>query len=129
MILGFQSAFVAAVANGTKPHTIRRGTRWRVGLPIQFYRNVRQRDMTKIRPDAVVRVVQVIEVPRPRERYLGPPVQPIVRVDGRELTPLECQELSRRDGFQDVVELVQFLHRMHSLPFVGQLVGWTDLRY
>ena len=31
MILGFNDRFVPAVADGTKPHSIRKGTRWRVG--------------------------------------------------------------------------------------------------
>lgn len=131
MILGFKDTFVPAVVAGTKPHTIRSGQRWRVGMGIQFYRNVRQRDMTKIRPDAVVKVVQEVKAgiawvfsnQKPMKREYA------MWVDGRVLTPLECQELARRDGFQDFAELLKFLDQTHGLPFTGQLVGWTDLRY
>jgi hypothetical protein len=131
MILGFKDTFVQAVVAGTKPHTIRSGQRWKVGTPIQFYQNVRQRNMTKIRPDGVVMVVQQIRIARAPERFLGPAKQPTIQVDGRELTPLECQELSRRDGFEDFAELLKFFIQTHGLhkPFEGQLVGWTDLRY
>jgi hypothetical protein len=128
MILGFKETFVPAVADGTKPHTIRRGQNWRAGMSIQFYRNVRQASMAKIRPDAVAVSVQEIKVVRP-ERYLGAPIEPTISVDGRQLTPLECQELARRDGFADLDELLRFICQLHSLPFTGQLIHWTDLRY
>jgi len=128
MILGFKSAFVPAVVAGTKPHTIRRGTRWRVGMSIQFYQNARQKTMAKIRPNAVATVVQKIEVTRP-ERFLGPPREPVILIDDRQLTPLECQELARRDGFDDLDELLRFLSNGYGFPFTGQLIGWTDLRY
>lgn len=138
MTLGFKDTFVPAVVAGTKPHTIRAGERWRVGMSIQFYRRARQRDMAKIRPDAVATVVQQICVthagaldplgpmPAYHERYI------ILIGEGRDrhvLTPLECQELARRDGFDDLDGLLRFIADMHGIPFTGQLVGWTDLKY
>ena len=123
MILGFKDIFVPAVVAGTKPHTIRSGNRWKVGTPIQFYHSVRQRDMAKIRPDGMARVVQKIEI------KWGGGQQPCLLINGRCLTPLECQELSRRDGFGDFAELLRFIDQVHGLPFKGQLVGWTNLRY
>lgn len=128
MILGFQDRFVPAVTDGTKPHTIRAGRKWRVGMGIQFYQHVRQASMTKFRPDAVATVVQAIRVEQ-RERYLGPPQQPLITIDGRLLTAIECVTLAHSDGFDSVEELVQFLNRLHTLPFDGQLIVWTDLRY
>lgn len=128
MILSFQETFVPAVVAGTKPHTIRAGQRWREGMSIQFYQNARQKSMAKIRPNDVARVVQEIKVEQP-ERYLGPPKQPIISIDGRQLTAIECTTLAHSDGFDSVEELVRFLAMLHSLPFTGQLIGWTDLRY
>ena len=128
MILGFKNQFVPAVQAGTKPHTLRTGTRWRVGMTIQFYQHVRQRNMAKFRPDAVVQVVQHVTI-QPSTVRLGPAGQPCLIVDGRCLTPLECQELSRRDGFQDFAELLQFFKDTHGLPWEGQLVGWTNTHY
>jgi hypothetical protein len=133
MILGFKTQFAPAVAAGTKPHSIRQGSRWRVGMSIQFYQNVRQKSQVKIRPDAVATVVQTITIAHPGERFLGPARQPTITIDGRQLTPLECQELARRDGFDDFALLLRFFKENHGLgfkkPFTGQLVGWTDLRY
>ena len=128
MILSFKQCFVPAVVAGTKPHTIRRGTRWRVGMSIQFYKDARQKTMEKIRSNAVALVVQEIKVTRP-ERYLGPPREPVILIDGRQLTPLESQELARRDGFDDLDGLLSFLSNGYGFPFTGQLIGWTDLRY
>lgn len=128
MILGFKTAFVSAVAAGTKPHTIRQGKRWKEGMSIQFYKDVRQPTMEKIRPNGVALVVQEIRVFR-LERYLGPPRPPVIAIDGRQLTPLECQELAKRDGFDDLDGLLNFLSNGYGFPFSGQLIGWTDLRY
>lgn len=129
MILGFQPRFVPAVAAGTKPHSIRAGKRWRVGMSIQFYQNVRQKGMAKIRENGEAKVVQDILIKRARERYLGPPTYPTVHVDGRELTPLECQELARKDGFDDFKEMTDWFSKNAGLPFTGQLICWTDIRY
>ncbi|MBC6988549.1 hypothetical protein [Hymenobacter sp. BT491] len=133
MILGFKNAFVPSVADGTKPHSIRKGNRWKVGTSIQFYQNVRQKSMAKIRPDGVAKVVQEITISLPGERYLGPAKQPTIMIDGRLLTPLECQVLACTDGFDDFAQLLRFFRENHGLkfkkPFTGQLVCWTDLRY
>lgn len=130
MILGFQPRFVPAVAAGTKPHTIRAGSRWRVGMSIQFYENVRQKAMRKFRPDAVARVVQPVvmeyeQVPVGTKKRLVP----AVHVGGRALTWLEATELARRDGFDDFHEMFTWFKKAYGLPFTGQLIGWIDLRY
>lgn len=122
MTLGFKDIFVPFVMDGTKPHTLRTGENWRMGMTIQFYRNVRTRNQAKIRPDGMARVVQKAEIKRHEE-------QPCIFIDGRCLTPLEAQELARKDGFQDFVELLEFIDQIHGLPWKGQLIGWTNLRY
>lgn len=130
MILGFKSRFVSSVADGTKPHTIRAGARWRVGMSIQFYQNVRQPGMTKIRENGVAMVVQEVCLKHVAWKLPnGWKTQTVLFVDGRQLTPLECEELARRDGFDDFRQLWDWFDNTHGLPFTGQLVCWTDLRY
>ncbi|OUJ70173.1 hypothetical protein [Hymenobacter crusticola] len=129
MILGFKKRFVSAVADGTKPHSIRAGDRWRVGMSIQFYENVRQKSMAKIREDGVAHVVQNIGIWPLLERTIGPAIQPYITIDDRRLTPLECQVLACTDGFDDFKSLLDFFREEHGLPFTGQLVCWTDIRY
>ena len=132
MILGFKQCFVPAVVAGTKPHTIRVGQRWRAGMSIQFYQDARQKTMLKFRPDAVATSVQQVRVDRESATYLNQVrtiVWPGIFIDGRELKPVECMMLAQNDGFDTVQELIQFLDNAHGLPFTGQLIHWTDLRY
>jgi len=129
MILGFKNQFAQAVANGSKPHTIRAGARWREGMSIQFYKNVRQKSMAKIREDAMVQVVQSITIARTPFDPNGSYKRPTITIDDYQLTPLECQELAQRDGFDSFSELLIWFDKTHGLPFTGQLVGWTNLRY
>ena len=132
MILSFKETFVPAVVDGTKPHTIRAGQRWRVGMSIQFYRNARQKSMAKIRENGEAKAVQTVRVDRESATYLNESrtiVWPGIFIDGRELKPIECMMLAQNDGFDNVTELVAFLDNAHGLPFEGQLIHWTDLRY
>ena len=132
MILSFKKDFVPAVVDGTKPHSIRAGQRWKVGQSIQFYQDARQKSMAKIRPDGVATSVQVVRVERESQTYRnhsGTIIWPGIFIDGRELKPIECMTLALTDGFDNVAELVAFLDKAHTLPFTGQLIHWTDLRY
>lgn len=124
MMLSFKAQFVPAVQDGTKPHTIRAGRRWQVGMGIQFYENARQPTMRKFRADAVATVVQRIVIEMP-VRLPGVAVY----VDGRPLSLIECETLAHGDGFESARDLVQWFQKTHSLPFEGQLICWTDLRY
>lgn len=136
MILSFKQCFVPAVVAGTKPHTIRAGKRWREGMSIQFYQDARQKTMLKFRSDAVATSVQQIcfafrGVVDPLAE--PPATRTIVLIgEGRSqrlLTDQEVEELARRDGFENSRELEQFVSQLHGLPFIGQLIHWTDLRY
>lgn len=126
MTLAFKDRFVDLVIAGTKLHTIRedRHARWHVGRAIQFYKNTRTPLTKKFRADGVALAVQQLELVDKQAKK-----QPGILVDGRQLTPLECQELSRRDGFEDFAQLLAFFRETHGLPFTGKLIGWTDLRY
>ena len=122
MILGFKPDFVPQILAGTKVHTIRAGQRWAVGQTIYFYTNVGQDDMAKFQPDGVVQSVQTI-----RAKLLHGTT--FVEVDGRQLLDSELAGFARRDGFESLDQLFHFLAGYHGLPFVGQLIHWTDLRY
>lgn len=118
MILGFKTAFVPQIEAGVKAHTIRQGSRWKVGDIIHFYANVRQPGMYKFRPDAVVLAVQQVRI------RLGQ-----MEIDGRELSAMERIAFARKDGFDSPGDMRLWFARTHSLPFEGQLIHWTDLTY
>lgn len=127
MILSFKEIFVPAIVAGTKPHSIRAGFRWRAGMSIQFYQGSYHQKRNKFRPDAVATSVQQVHFKL--EIRVAPTADPIVLVDDRRLTPEERKGLAMRDGFSSYHELARFIDQLYGLPFTGQLIHWTDLRY
>jgi hypothetical protein len=122
MILGFKPELVPLILASTKVHTIRAGNRWAAGQTIQFYTNVTEDYITEFRPDGVVTAVQTIRTEVTQSTA-------IVEIDGRQLLGQELTEFARRDGFESIDLLFYFLTTYHGLPFTGQLIHWTDLRY
>jgi hypothetical protein len=122
MILEFQTDFIPLITTGVKVHTIRFGNRWSAGQSIKFYVNVGQDGMRKFWPDGVAQNVQNIRV----EVSHGTPV---IEINGRQLSAPELTEFTHRDGFESPGLLLQFLDGYHGLPFVGQLIHWSSLRY
>lgn len=122
MILGFRPDFVSLIISGAKVHSIRAGHRWAAGQPISFCINIGPGNLVKFRPDGVAKAVQAIRAEDSNGTY-------VVEIDGRQLPGIELAEFVRRDGFESADELFQFLAGYHGLPFVGQLIHWTDLAY
>ena len=122
MILGFKPDFVPLIISGNKVHTIRAGSRWVAGQPISFCANLGPDNLPKFQPDGVALAVQAIRVEEIHGTYL-------VELDGRQLLSAELAEFVRRDGFESAEQLFHFLAGYHGLPFVGQLIHWTDLLY
>ena len=122
MILGFKPVFVPQIISGTKVHSIRAGSRWVTGQPISFCINLGPDNLARFQPDGVAQTVQTIRAAEIHGTYL-------VEVDGRQLPGPELAEFVRRDGFDSPDQLFHFLAGYHGLPFVGQLIHWTDLVY
>ena len=122
MILGFKPDFVALIISGTKVHTIRAGRRWVVGQLISFCINLGTDNLPKFQPDGVAQTVQDIRAVEINGTYL-------IEIDGRQLPQPELAEFVHRDGFESADQLFDFLAGYHGLPFVGQLIHWTDLIY
>ena len=116
-ILGFNETFIPAIVAGTKIHTIRAGQRWQAGTVAQFCVHAGQPTQREFWPSQVVRLVQTIELSATE-----------LRVDGRLLGEAELAALARADGFATAAELLAFFADK-PLPFVGQLLHWTGLRY
>jgi len=122
MILGFKPDFVPLIISGTKVHTIRAGRRWVAGQPISFCTNLSPDNEPQFQPDGVAQTVQAIRAEKIHATYL-------VEIDGRQLPASELAEFVHRDGFESADQLFDFLAGYHGLPFVGQLIHWTDLVY
>ena len=122
MTLGFEPDFVPLIVSGTKVHTIRAGRCWVAGQPISFCTNLGPDNLLQFQPDGVAQTVQAIRAEKIHATYL-------VEIDGRQLTGSELAEFVRRDGFESANQLFHFLAGYDGLPFVGQLIHWTDLVY
>jgi hypothetical protein len=121
MTLDFRPEFVPLIVNGTKIHTIRSGQRWSVGQSIHFCTTGPQ-GAHQFRPNGTVTAVQAVIITKKQNtgRF---------EVDGRPLLGAELSEFARRDGFESPVQLLRFFIENYTLPFAGQLVHWTDVRY
>jgi hypothetical protein len=117
MILGFDEAFAPLIVAGTKIHTIRAGQRWQAGTIAQFYVRAGQPDQREFWEPRPVVAVQSIEL-----NTSG------LRVDSRPLGPAELLKLAQADGFSTAAALLAYF-AAKPLPFHGQLVHWTTLRY
>lgn len=130
MLLGCKGQFVPKIVDGTKPHSFRAkrkdGRKWKVGDSIQFYENVRQPNMRKIRPDGVVKGVQDAKmVYLPEAEY-----KLHILLNGRAVFDPEIEEILQRDGFNDLNGFIAFFFPKKNVNvWEGQLIHWTDLKY
>ena len=117
MILGFNETFIPAIVAGTKIHTIREGFRWRVGAIAHFCAHAHQPGQYEFWEPLPILSIQAIELNINE-----------LRVDGRLLDEAELLALAKADGFATTTELLAFFADK-PMPFVGQLLHWTALRY
>lgn len=118
MILGFKEQFNKPIETGVKTHTIRNGHRWKKGMKIHFYNNVRTKKMKKFRDDGIVISVQDISITWNGEI-------PEISIDSL-LMPITLHDLlAINDGFSNKEEL----YRWFKNDFKGQIIHWTNFRY
>ncbi len=118
MILGFNESFIFTIVAGTKVHTIREGQRWQAGEIAQFCANAHQPDQYEFWSPRPIILVQDFHLTSDE----------LCSVDGRSLNPTELLALAQADGFASAADLLAFFAD-RSLPFRGQLLHWTGLRY
>ena len=117
MILGFNEAFIPAILSGAKIHTIREGFRWQAGAVAHFCARAYQPDQYEFWEPLPILAIQDIELNINA-----------LRVDGRLLGAAELLALAKADGFATTAELLAFFAGK-PMPFIGQLLHWTMLRY
>lgn len=136
MIAGLKDRFIPKVESGLKRHTIRRGKRWRAGMRIDLYRNVRQKSMELIFRAPVTKVESIqIVIDLERQRLWA-------WVNGAKLSDSELETLARVDGFEHgMAQMFVFWRDQHSgrtkgarrssrpivpgnIHFDGQIIHW-----
>lgn len=127
MILAFKPQFVQPILAGTKIHTIRlaKEGRWIPGRKIQFATGVRTKNYHCFKDGECVSTQSITMYSK--NGGLN------VWIDGKELSIYELKMLSEYDGFNTVIDFIDwFLPIVQETPFDVQyftLIHWTDKRY
>ena len=105
-----------------KIHTIRedKKERWQIGTKIDFFINVRQKNMFRFAPVLPVLSTQKVEIIHTKKLN-----GIIVNIDGRRLSPSELQDFALNDGFDTLNEFIAYFNK----DFTGKLIHWTAKRY
>lgn len=116
----------------SKPHTIRAGKRWRPGVMIDFWINMRTKDQFRFAPRVPVVSVQDILI-----KYKNNPSgweansEPYVMIEKTWFYPDDDSDrkvltsLAINDGFPNVDAFFKWF----DSDFEGQIIHWTDLKY
>ncbi len=126
MVLGFQTQFVDTILSGIKIHTIRGDgyNRWKSGNKIHFATGVRTKYYNCFK-ESVCKNVQkiVIEFWKHHEND-------IIRIDEKQLTPIQKESLALHDGFKCYGNMHEWFTNVHKDDFfIGKIIHWTDYRY
>lgn len=109
-----------------KPHTIRRGHRWKKGDKIHMVINNRTKDRFQFAP--VIKCTKVDSVEINHWWYDEEKTTSnfsTVKINGKSLEWKDIEKLSENDGFPSVESFFDFFNE----DFEGQIIHWTDLRY
>jgi hypothetical protein len=128
MICGFKKHFVPKIHAGIKKHTMRKGTRWKVGMSIQMATGVRTKNYNCFK-EAVCKHIQSVEIKWKTvdKGTVGECKAVQVFIDGRNVTndSQTIDMLVACDGFDSRKEFFEWFNESETY----QLIHWTDLEY
>lgn len=116
---------------GPKFHTIRedKNNRWKAGNKIDFFINVRKKNMFRFAPVLPVVSIQKIEIIYHTNAFDLANEIPFKRAvivdDKKRLNDNEIKQLAENDGFISTDEFFAYFDE----SFSGKLIHWTDLKY
>ena len=117
-----------------KLHTFRRDekNRWKVGMIIDFFINVRTKQMFRFAPKLKVKGIQKVEI-----KWFDTFGKKLVRVfiedksfawvifDKQMIVTGKMLELAQNDGFDTIQDFFEYFLE----DFTGKIIHWTDLKY
>jgi hypothetical protein len=116
-----------------KYHTIRedKNNRWRAGVMIDFFINVRQKNMFRFAPKVAVVSTQIIEIYYDYDHDFQKNII-VVWIDemifynssGRRCDKKMLQ-FAQNDGFDTIEDFLAYFNKDYN----GKIIHWTDLRY
>lgn len=121
-VLNYKPELASKVIDGSKPHTIRLGDRWKVGQNAIHATGARTKNYREIRRDQVTRV-DSIEIEIKRKTVTS--FRTSIRINGETLKPSAVVRLALRDGFSGPVPFYEFFRRTYGTgTHRGQLIQW-----
>ena len=122
MVIGFKERFIKPILAKTKKHTIREDAhnRWKEGMKMHMATGVRTKKYNQFNEDTC-KSIQEIEIIRTSD-YLE---KTIIKIDGRNLTQDEVQQLAWNDGFDNLIDFWMWF----ADGFKGKIIHWTEMRY
>jgi hypothetical protein len=118
----FQDRFADKVRDGSKPHTIRKTARCKVGDTLSLrrwsgkpYRS--KQELLRTETCIGVHPVRIENVPG---RGFA------VVANGYGMTQTEIERLALDDGFDGAEEMAEWFADTHGLPFDGFLIRWSN---
>lgn len=122
MVIGFKEKFKPLILSGVKIHTIRSDTfkKWRPGMKIDFYTNVRTKKQEKFNQGVCVSVQEVQIFPYQQEVFIMSNLGGTFKLSDSQLLVFAVN-----DGFKTLSDFFSFF----KPNFYGRLIHWTDLKY
>ena len=112
-----------------KVHSMRedKKNRWKAGILIDFFINVRQKNMYRFAPKIHVVSTQEIEIRYTKKK------EPRIFIDGKMFYTsnfsrshdIKMLHFAHADGFDSVEEFFDYF----NTDFTGKIIHWTDKRY
>lgn len=112
-----------------KLHTIRedKKDRWHAGIMIDFFINVRQKNMFRFAPKVAVVSTQEIFMTYAYNNRID------ISIDDRELYGYEKEDFAINDGFDTWNDFFDYFYpkikESEKQFYKGKIIHWTDLRY
>lgn len=116
-LYNFQKRFVEKILAGEKAHTIRakRKRRTKPGETLHLYTGLRQKGARLLMRPTCTRVEDILI-----------DIDESIFIDGARLSFDECNQLAKRDGFRDYLEMMKFWDGRR--PFEGDVIHWKPQR-
>ena len=126
----FDKGFIINPYKQPKLHTIRydKNARWQAGIIIDFYINVRQKDMFQFAPRIPVISVQYVYM-----TYAWGKIIEISIDDMQLVSHFEREQFAINDGFDNWDDFFDYFYPKIKATqnglYKAKLIHWTDLRY
>lgn len=127
MTCGFKDQFEEYVQNGTKPHTMRQGKRWKVGMRLDAFVRPRQKGMRLLFRAIITRVDDVLVW-----HSIDPRIAVAININGDLLDRDDTERFLWVDGFRDmsrgssIDQALSFWRKQLAAgAWEGQIVHWN----